>query len=559
LYDFSAGGVLDNADGFADAFEIGGFGGTAEEGDGGAEGFGAEVARRLLERSTVEVDAAFGFFDEGGLEQFRGERGEDFMGFAGEEGGAADGLDGGGGEDFQGGEEDGADAVSQIEIGVVGFVFAPGLVDLGEVFSQGGAAEGEEGAEEGEPPPLPRHRAGGFHGGEAVDAGAAHEAEEDGFGLVIRMVSHDDGGAVMGLGDGVEGFEASGAGGGFAGGFFEAELFDGAGEGEGFGEGADEGGVGTGGFAANAVIDVGDMEDPLPMVGLVDGVEEAQEGDGVSAAADGEEKFCVARQEGGAMQFVVEGLDQSARGRHNGSMKSLAYRNRRAGGLHGFGVGLCLSLGVLAGRLAADDDVSDLLLSAKSTTTAPAEVTGPATQPGAGMTDALGTMKTKVPAGAREGTVTLSNGVMLKGEIWTTLETPFRVWVEARKTYEDVDLSLVMGVEVKVAAQSMEDDWRWLKEGSDQKVYSGKKYPLVELGYVFTLVNGQTVEGGVVAPVYVVEENGKRHSLALYKKYKGKLDETMGDVAYIKSIELKAEEAGRNGRVAASGKLPLIY
>ena len=194
-------------------------------------------------------------------------------------------------------------------------------------------------------------------------------------------------------------------------------------------------------------------------------------------------------------------------------------------------------------------------------TTTPAEVAGPATQPGAGMTDALGTMKGKTPAGAREGTVTLNNGVVLKGEIWTTLETPFRVWVEERKAYEDVELSLVKGVEVKVAAQSMEDDWRWLKEGSDQKVYSGKKYPLVELGYLFTLVNGQTVEGTVVAPVYVVEENaGSSIPLAArIKKYKGKLDETTSDVVYIKSMELKAEAARGNVNAPASGKLPLIY
>jgi hypothetical protein len=211
------------------------------------------------------------------------------------------------------------------------------------------------------------------------------------------------------------------------------------------------------------------------------------------------------------------------------------------------------------GWVCADDDVTDLLQGAKSATTAPAEVTGPATQPSAQMPDALGTMKPHLPAGARGGTVTLSNGVVLTGKIWTTLETPFRVWVEERKAYEDVDLSLVKSVEVKVVSAGMEDDWRWLKEGSDQKVYSGKKYPLVELAYVLTLVNGQTVEGGVVAPVYVVEENGKRHSLALYKKYKGTLDETMADVAYIKSIELQADAAGGNGRGPESGKLPLIY
>ena len=201
---------------------------------------------------------------------------------------------------------------------------------------------------------------------------------------------------------------------------------------------------------------------------------------------------------------------------------------------------------------AADDDVSDLIGGAKTVTTAPAEVTGPSHN----VPDALGTLKAKAPTGARDGTVTLNNGETLTGQIWTTLETPLRVWVEATKSYVDVDLGEVSHIDVKVLHESMEDDWRWLKEGSDQKIFSGKKYPLVELEYAFTLVNGQKVEGGVVAPIYMLDAAGKKHALALYKKYKGKLDETLKDVAYIKSIELKG--AGNAGETR-TGKLPLIY
>ncbi|HUO11003.1 MAG TPA: hypothetical protein VM008_22070 [Phycisphaerae bacterium] len=205
----------------------------------------------------------------------------------------------------------------------------------------------------------------------------------------------------------------------------------------------------------------------------------------------------------------------------------------------------------------ADDDVSDLLGGAKTVTTAPAEVTGPG-HGGGDVPDALGTLTAKAPAGAREGTVVLNDGTKISGEIWTTLATPLRVWVEATKRYVDVDLSLVSRVEVKVLHESMEDDWRWLKEGSDQKIFSGKKYPLVELEYVFTLVNGQKVEGGVVAPIYVLEDGtGRKRALALYKKYKGKLDETLKDVAYIKTMELKGD--GAKGEGLGSGKLPLIY
>jgi hypothetical protein len=204
------------------------------------------------------------------------------------------------------------------------------------------------------------------------------------------------------------------------------------------------------------------------------------------------------------------------------------------------------------GGVLADDDVSDLIGGARTITTAPAEVTGPSRD----LPDALGTAKGKVPAGAREGTIVLNNGQKVDGRIWTTLATPLRVWVEATKSYVDVDLGEVSRVDVKVLHESMEDDWRWLKEGSDQKIFSGKKYPLVELEYAFRLINGQTVEGGVVGPIYVLDTAEKKHALALYKKYKGKLDETLKDVAYIKSMELKGAGITEEKR---TGKLPLIY
>ena len=215
-------------------------------------------------------------------------------------------------------------------------------------------------------------------------------------------------------------------------------------------------------------------------------------------------------------------------------------------------LGMCASIACLVLHVAADDDVSDLVGGAKTVTTAPAEVTAPSHD----VPDALGTLKARSPAGARDGTVTLNNGETLTGQIWTTLETPLRVWVDATKSYVDVDFSDVAHIDVKVLHESMEDDWRWLKEGSDQKIFSGKKYPLVELEYAFTLVNGQKIEGGVVAPIYMLDAAGKKHALALYKKYKGKLDETLKDVAYIKTIELKG--AGNAGETR-TGKLPLIY
>ena len=215
-----------------------------------------------------------------------------------------------------------------------------------------------------------------------------------------------------------------------------------------------------------------------------------------------------------------------------------------------------LSILPLAGlRSAAGDDadLQDILQSGKSTT-APSGELSPQADP---QNDPLGTRKDRAARGARIGVITLSTGKKYEGRIWTTLETPLRLWIEERKTYQDIDFSLIRRVDVVVQSEQMEDDWRWLKEGSDQKVYSGKKYPNVELAYKVTLSNEQVVEGTTVAPIYVFDGD-KNHSLALYKKYKGKLDETLKDLVYIKSISLRETGDAVRANEGKTTKLPLI-
>ena len=239
------------------------------------------------------------------------------------------------------GEEDGAiGGCGEVGVGVVGFVFAPGLLEFGEVGAELRAAEGEEGAEDGEAV----EGGGGFHGGEAVDAGAPRMRRRRRVSsLVVGVVVHDDGGAFFGGVEGEEGSEPGGAGGGFAGGFFEAELFDGAGKREGFGESADEGGIRAASWAADAVVDVDDVKGPVPVVGVIDGAEEAQESNGVGAAGDGEEEACILRQEVAAMEGLVEKLNDTAGRRHLNS---------------GFGV---LSFGLLSHMITEENRVDAIL------------------------------------------------------------------------------------------------------------------------------------------------------------------------------------------------------
>jgi hypothetical protein len=218
-------------------------------------------------------------------------------------------------------------------------------------------------------------------------------------------------------------------------------------------------------------------------------------------------------------------------------------------------LGAFLWLFLLAPSARAQDDPLDDIKQLAQPATAPAGDIAPDTE---GPSDPLGTKKLKAPNEARAGTVTLSSGKIYNGSIWTTLATPLRIWVEAEKRYNDLDWNLIKSIDVDVEYARMEDDWRWLKEGSDKKIYSGQKYPNVSLKYKFELVNGQKIEGTVTAPIYILDDVGtKPHAYALYKKFKGKMNQTMDDVIYIKSIHL----AG-NGSVAVNRnlttKLPLI-
>ena len=229
------------------------------------------------------------------------------------------------------------------------------------------------------------------------------------------------------------------------------------------------------------------------------------------------------------------------------------HRNRRRRSLHRV---LVAAFTLLPAATAADaqDDPADLLRNARPATTAPASVSSP----DAPDFRAPGSTTTRPPEGARTGTLLLSDGTKLEGTLWTTLQTPFRLWIEDDKTYHDVDMALVTRIDVHVIKEGMEDDWRWLREGSDQMVYSGKKYPNVELTYRFTLLNGQTLEGGVVAPIYFQVGAGKARTLALYKKYKGALDQTMKDLVYIKEIQLAPPPAASPDAPAFTRKLPLL-
>lgn len=192
-----------------------------------------------------------------------------------------------------------------------------------------------------------------------------------------------------------------------------------------------------------------------------------------------------------------------------------------------------LLISVMSGVMIASpafgqDDTVDWLLKTK-TTTAPA--TRPATKRPAGEV-----LERKASRGeeAVRGVVTLSDGRAIEGTIGTTPGKPLRVWVTEKSEYVDFALSEVSTLEAKVLWERDEREWHFIASGSDVKEYTGKTYPARELEYTFTLRDGRTVTGGVVAPLYV-ENDTERSTLVLTKRDKGPVGSTLAKLVYVKS------------------------
>lgn len=136
----------------------------------------------------------------------------------------------------------------------------------------------------------------------------------------------------------------------------------------------------------------------------------------------------------------------------------------------------------------------------------------------------------------RAGTLTLSDGTVVKGRIATTAEKPLRVWVEADKEYTDVPFSLVRKIDAAVTWERDEREWNFKESGSDVKVYTGKTYPARETTHTLTLADGTTVAGPLVAPLYVTTADGKTATYVLHKRDKGTVGQTVGKLVYVKSV-----------------------
>lgn len=188
-----------------------------------------------------------------------------------------------------------------------------------------------------------------------------------------------------------------------------------------------------------------------------------------------------------------------------------------------------------ASKPAAQDNVSYWLAQAKPAS-APAS-----TAATAGTAAALTPPPVNRDRPAREdalpGVIELSDGKLLPGWLYTTMERPWVLWVESEKRWRNIPFIDVLSITAVVEEEKVEQEWRWREMGAPERVYSGKEYPTRKLQWKFHLIDGSSITGVIKGqPIWVEMGTTKAGPMVLHERQKGEMDQKMADLLYIKRI-----------------------
>jgi len=162
------------------------------------------------------------------------------------------------------------------------------------------------------------------------------------------------------------------------------------------------------------------------------------------------------------------------------------------------------------------------------------------------------------------GYIEMSDGTVYPGQIYLTRDKRLEIFDGTLRRQREVPLRAVKQVECKVLREWMEKEWKFKELASDEKMYTGRRYPAREYVHVITLHDDRTITGPLSAVVYVQPVADSTGPLApaasaerylLNKRNKGEIGDELESMVYVKWIKL-GEEALAEGQRKAAGEQP---
>ncbi|MGD0655359.1 MAG: hypothetical protein ABSA16_13535 [Thermoguttaceae bacterium] len=163
------------------------------------------------------------------------------------------------------------------------------------------------------------------------------------------------------------------------------------------------------------------------------------------------------------------------------------------------------------------------------------------------------------------GYLELSDGSIHPGQIYLTRDKRLKIADEQLQRQREIPLSAVKQIDCTIKKQWMEKEWKFKETTNDEKMYTGRSYPVREYEHAITLHDGRKISGGLSAIVYLrpAENNpaksdasrseSKVEQYILNKRNKGEIGEDLQSLVYVKSIKL-GKEAFEEGKQKAAEK-----
>lgn len=151
------------------------------------------------------------------------------------------------------------------------------------------------------------------------------------------------------------------------------------------------------------------------------------------------------------------------------------------------------------------------------------------------------------------GYVELSDGSIHPGQISLTRDKRLEISDKQSERQREFPLNAVKQIDCAIIKQWMEKEWKFKELTQDEKMYTGRSYPVREYVHTITLKDGRTITGGLSAIVYVQSRNDdttksaesqpktKTTQFILNKRNKGEIGEELNSLVYMKSIKLGKE------------------
>jgi len=153
------------------------------------------------------------------------------------------------------------------------------------------------------------------------------------------------------------------------------------------------------------------------------------------------------------------------------------------------------------------------------------------------------------------GYIEMSDGTVHPGQLYLTRDARLKIFDTKQDRQRDVPLSAIERIDCAIEKEWNEKEWRFKENANEEKVFTGRSYPVREYVHTLTLPDGRTIHGSLSAIVYVEREPGSEpERFLLHKRDKGPVGSGLKELCYVRRICL-GEKALEEGK-AKAGKIP---